>query len=240
VRVQISLYPKDLPILSDIVSAIEIAKSMTQHWHTKEAYVHLYTLPSHRALEQALHTRLPWVRAWAKYDHILLQSPQTWKTRYYQWSLTKLLAHELTHVLMYQLCCRRRTWARQRIPLWFREGMASVTAQQQTLRYPLHQLRRTFQKRTGRAIYANLENPRVWMHHQKLVYSYSHWMFTHLQKSVGIHRLRMLLEKMRQGMTFSSAFNQHTGLSERAFLHQFQSQFLHAQNVAHTAPHTSE
>src|SRR6185295_2154512 len=47
----------------------------------------------------------------------------------------ELMLHELTHCVMYQRSASAADWSRKRIPLWFREGMASVTASQ-SYRWP--------------------------------------------------------------------------------------------------------
>ena len=44
--------------------------------------------------------------------------------------VAELLTHELTHCLMYQRSATADSWPYKGIPLWFREGMASVTAHQ--------------------------------------------------------------------------------------------------------------
>ena len=43
-------------------------------------------------------------------------------------ALNELLTHELTHCVMYQRAGTDLNWSLKGIPLWFREGMASVTA----------------------------------------------------------------------------------------------------------------
>ena len=79
-------------------------------------------------------------RAWAFADQVLLQSPRTWNPvgGADDDELAELIAHEVTHALMYQLMQPGDdpSWAVEEPPLWFREGMASVTAGQGHRRPP--------------------------------------------------------------------------------------------------------
>ena len=68
---------------------------------------------------------------WSRYDEVFVQAPSTWGLAgATPAQVDELLLHELTHSLMYQLASDRLGWSRKQIPLWFREGMASFTADQ--------------------------------------------------------------------------------------------------------------
>ena len=56
------------------------------------------------------------------------------------------MLHELTHALMYQAAADQGGWRQKKIPAWFREGMATYTAEQ-GYRWPtLEQLARTLEE----------------------------------------------------------------------------------------------
>jgi len=67
---------------------------------------------------------------------VLVQSPRSWEgaaeadEATLAAALAELLAHELTHALMYQRLARGDGAPVEEPPLWFREGMASLTAGQ--------------------------------------------------------------------------------------------------------------
>src|SRR3954465_15465508 len=108
-------------------SAILVAAAPLSRWGSFEQPVDIRVYPDHESLEAAVQRDgYPWLRAWAFGDRIFLQSPRSWNDpspAAVSAELRELLAHELTHSLMYQLL-----GGAPEPPLWFREGMASVTA----------------------------------------------------------------------------------------------------------------
>jgi hypothetical protein len=68
-----------------------------------------------------------WLRGWARSGTVDIQSPRTWtRGRASDEAVATLLAHELTHCLLFQRI--GRGWTRRDVPAWFEEGMASFTA----------------------------------------------------------------------------------------------------------------
>jgi hypothetical protein len=124
--------PEDAADARRVAAALEQAIPRAARWGTLEVPVTVTIHPSHAALEAAV--RRPgyaWLRAWATYSAIELQSPATWRLfGARDRELLELLAHELTHCVMYQRATTAQGWRRQPIPLWFREGLASHAAGQ--------------------------------------------------------------------------------------------------------------
>jgi len=110
-------------------SALLVAAAPLSRWGSFEHPIAIRVYPDHESLEAAVQREgYPWLRAWAFADRIFLQSPRSWNDpspATVAAELRELLAHELTHALMYQLL-----GGAPEPPLWFREGMASVTAGQ--------------------------------------------------------------------------------------------------------------
>src|SRR4051794_32475980 len=121
-------------ISSDLLSA----GPLLARWGTFREGVRIFVYADHATLERVAQRKdYPWLRAWATSDQILLQSPRTWEAdseAALAQELSELLVHELTHSLMYQLMEPTDGPAypgdAEEPPLWFREGMASVTAAQ--------------------------------------------------------------------------------------------------------------
>ncbi len=68
-----------------------------------------------------------WLRGWARRGLVDIQSPRTWsRGRARDEAMTALLAHELTHCLLFQEL--GASWSRRDVPGWFEEGMASFTS----------------------------------------------------------------------------------------------------------------
>src|SRR5262249_5676271 len=122
--------------LKRIESGLLAVGPRLSRWGSFREGVFIRVFPDHDSLERAVDRRgYPWLRAWAYADTVLLQSPRSWSApEPIDEELNELLVHELTHALMYQLLRPddERGWefTTEEPPLWFREGMASVTAGQ--------------------------------------------------------------------------------------------------------------
>ena len=104
------------------------AMQMASRWGALPASVVLTVHATHAGLESATgRTGNPWMRAWARIGAVDLQSPSTWsRGRASDEALTQILAHELTHCVLFEAV--GRDGRARGIPLWFQEGMASVAA----------------------------------------------------------------------------------------------------------------
>lgn len=77
-----------------------------------------------------------WLRAWAGYDVVHLLPPSTWRDASREARLERL-THELAHAATFQALGDEATARRVQPPFWFREGAASLVAQQGPRRMPL-------------------------------------------------------------------------------------------------------
>ena len=220
--ITLSFYEQESSILPDVVAATKFALRVNEQWGRMKETMHLRLFPTHEALEEAIQLRLPWVKAWARYDEVWLRSPRTWRRKMYQWPLTELITHEMNHLLMFQLCCTRETWEKSRIPLWFREGMASVTAGQGHYRLSLERLRSFFLTPQGKQVMNDPESRYALQHHQSELYSLGHWMFDDLLAQAKHTKLKALFASMREGKSFVQAFRETLGMSVEKYVLDFQ------------------
>lgn len=199
--------------------ALALATPALSVWGGLSAPVTVHLLPDHDALETAV--RRPgfgWLRAWARYDDVMLQAPSTWAPQ--QEPLVELLIHELTHCLMFQRSAGPDAWKERRIPLWFREGMAVWTAKQGR-HYPtledsaawLAQHRGVDVFRDGEALSQDASGP---------VYGLALHAFAFLVSRYGQDSVRALMGAMQGGQRFADAFATAVGLSPRLFQQDFE------------------
>ena len=174
---------------------------------------------THDDLEAAVHRRgFGWLRAWARYDEVIFQAPNTWAAS--EERLGELVLHELTHCLLFQRTGTRDTWKDKQIPLWFREGMAIATANQAHLYPSLEDSAQWLQREPtvdpfadGEALSANKSSE---------VYGVALHAFSFLQSRYGTARLEQLMEAMRQGDDFEGAFEQALGIKVKVFQRDFE------------------
>lgn len=202
--------------------AMENAGPKLLRWGTLDEPVIVRVHPSHKALERAAgRSGYAWLRAWARYDVVDVQSPSTWgHLGASQHQVDELLLHELTHSLMYQLAAERTNWQRTGIPVWFREGMASYTSDQE-YRWPtLEQLSRFAHDAPRQALLAFPAE--LYQEESAVVYGAAHHAFTFLVKRYGEASVRALLKEMGRGTTFPAAFEHAVGLPLAAFERDFE------------------
>ncbi len=225
-----------------VQQAIRRAAPQVARWGALGERVHIHVLPSHDALERAVDRRgFRWLRAWARYDEVLIQSPRTWGLfGASQSEVDELVLHELTHCAMYQAAASRTTWRRKEIPLWFREGMASYTAAQ-AYRWPgKHQLRTFFREQPGDD--PLLEPERLYQAQSDIVYGAAHHAFAELVEQQGETGVRRLLSRMSRGSSFPDAFGQEFGIRPLEFLRGFRTALAtpHRASAVPLPPATAE
>ena len=198
-----------------LVAGVRVAR-----WGTFRQGVFVHVLPDHAALEDAVDRHgYPWLRAWAFGDQVLLQSPRSWicDPPAQDDDVTELLTHELTHALMYQLMQRGTdpSWAAEEPPLWFREGMASVTADQGRRRLSVEELARWTSNHPG----ADLLRPdaQLYRDEKEAVYGAAHRAFELFVALAGDEGVRELLLLTRGGASFEDAFATVTGVGLARF-----------------------
>jgi hypothetical protein len=234
----------------DAAAAAQLSRSLVRsvprvaRWGKLSREVTITLYPSHAALEAAVHREgLEWLRAWAQYQTIDVQSPRTWG-----WfgasdeALDELVTHELTHCVMYQTAASEWTWPHKGIPLWFQEGLASVTADQGHRRSTPEELRRFYlgsmpspgagdgyPRAMARAAhgYASSDGDPVtdpeplYQDSSDIVYGAAHRTFEFLLSRYGEERVRAVMARMHEGRAFEQAFAESIGISEAAFASEF-------------------
>ncbi len=204
--IRIEFAPGHAPDAKFVADLLPRAIEKAAIWGSFREPVAIRILHDHDALENALGKHgYAWLRAWARYDEILLQSPRTWGGYQLRRRVGELLAHELTHIVMYQTVGTASDWYRKHLPLWFREGMASYSAKQEHIRLNREELRAYY---LGDDFIGDPveEGPRIVRTHAREVYSAGHWLFTDLVREHGHAAIRELLLRIREGDGFRKAW----------------------------------
>jgi hypothetical protein len=203
------------------LQALEVA----QRWGALRYPVTVKVHPSHAALEEAAHQQnVPWMRGWARFDEIELETPSGWGGDRVPQNVTELLSHELTHVVMYQHISEPDAWTRVAIPLWFREGMASVTSHQGYRRMTGKQLGEWLRAHPGEDPWLGAE---VLAHTaQPVVYGAAHRAFERLLDLHGDAGIQVMLDALRNNDAFDVAFARAAGMPPQAFLAQLRGELV--------------
>lgn len=235
---------EDRDAAEQVARALAVALPRVARWGGLAAPVTIAIHPDHGHLERAVRREgYAWLRAWARYGRIDLQSPRTWRLLgASDADVAELVTHELAHCVMYQRAGDEHTWPFRGEPLWFREGLASVTADQAYRRGTLEQLRRSWAAQLdddaafppagddgGAAAGDPIANPEpLYRRHADLVYDAAHHAFAYLLERHGEARVRRVLSLMGAGRGFASAFEEAIGTSEPAFAAEFRRHVLGA------------
>jgi hypothetical protein len=214
VRVLLQYQPEDVASSRQVKEALERAVPAAERWGRLLEPVVITIHPTHQALEAAAHREgFPWLRAWARRASVDLQSPRTWsRGRASDAGMTQILAHELTHCVMYQRAVLDRSGSSRGIPLWFKEGMASVTAGQE------HRPRSSDAGWRSEEKADPLAAPEALLKSDSaLVYATAHRAFHFLLESYGEERIRRLIAGMGDGREFPEAFQLAVGISVQDF-----------------------
>ncbi|MFL5319100.1 MAG: peptidase MA family metallohydrolase [Myxococcaceae bacterium] len=213
--------PGDEAGVQKIQIALEHASPKLSRWGGLRDRVTMRVMPSHELLEKAVNREgYDWLRAWAKYDEVFIQTPKTWSLfGAQQGDVDELVLHELTHCVMYQASASRTSWTRKQIPLWFREGMASYTAKQ-AYRWPsLEELAKYLESDPSRDPITAPES--LYQKDNDIVYGAAHHAFTFLVNRYGEDRVREILAKMGTGGDFPGAFKKAIGVEPEIFTNDF-------------------
>ncbi|HZZ83539.1 MAG TPA: hypothetical protein VFE30_03290 [Anaeromyxobacteraceae bacterium] len=241
--VRVQFWSEDAAAAEQVVQAIPRALARLQRWGALSAPVTVTLYPSHEAFEAAIYREgYGWLRAWARYDTIDLQSPRSWSLLVgpSQEDVEELLTHELTHCVMYQQAGSEWSWPYKGIPLWFREGMASVAADQGHRRkspefiYGFYSSSSPLagsgdgaggEPQGGTAVRANgdpVSDPEpLYQSDQEVVYASAHWAFQFLLDRYGMERVRKVLDEMNAGRLFNAAFQGAIGIAPDEFESDF-------------------
>ena len=231
---RIQYWTVDGPAAEQVKSVLPRVAARAARWSKLYSPITITIHPSHDALEQAIRREgYGWLRAWARYATIDVQSPRTWAfLGVGDVEVEQMLTHELTHCTMYQAVADEWTWPYRGIPLWFREGMASVTAGQAGRRTDREGLRAYYSRRPpgagdaegrgGEASIDPLTDPEpLYKEESEVVYGASHWAFQFLLDRYGEGRIRRVLARMGQGRSFAEAFRDGIGIGADEFEREF-------------------
>lgn len=204
-----------------VQAALKNAGPKLVKWGRLREPVTVRVHPDHRSLERAAkRSGYEWLRAWARYDVVDVQAPKTWSPlSATQQDLNETLLHELTHTVMYQAAADVGGWRQKKIPAWFREGMASYTANQ-GYRWPtLESLIRTMEEHPT---WDPLLQPEpLYAEQMPVAYGAAHHAFSFLVNRYGEDTVRKLLEEMSRGPDFPVAFTTIVGLPPESLLRDF-------------------
>jgi hypothetical protein len=222
--------PEDAGAARLVAAALADAAPRAQRFGALAVPVTITLHPSHAALERAASREgYPWLRAWARYETIELQSPRTFglfgarRAR-----VAELLAHELAHCAMWQRAGDAQTWTYKGIPRWFTEGLASVAAGQEARHGDLATLAQFYDGAADRAGAPGgagadplSDSEALYLGRAALVYSAAHHAFAFLVARYGDVRVRAVLDGMGAGLGFASAFRAAIGIEPAVFAAEF-------------------
>lgn len=206
--------------------ALALALPLVERWGHLSERVVVRIHATHEELEAA--ARKPgyeWLRAWARRGSIELQSPRTWsRGAATDDELVQLLAHELTHCVMFQRM--PSGIAARSIPVWFREGMAIVTARERHPKVACDVARVLGLTSRARAAAAP-PRPRADLYRDRAdaVYAVADRAFRLLLERHGEARVRKLLTALGSGGDFSNAFQASIGLPLDAFEEEIEASY---------------
>jgi hypothetical protein len=176
--------------------------------------VRVSVLGSHVELENAVgRTGHTWLRAWSRFDEVLLQSPSTWATT--EAELTTLFVHELAHCLMFQRSAKREDWRDKKVPFWFREGFALHVAKQGSTVPSLEDVSAFVLDNPTLNLLADAE--KLSQAHFGPTYGMAFYAFTFLQRRYGADAPLRVMTAMAEGATFAVAFERTLTLEPVAF-----------------------
>ena len=194
--------------------ALERSVSKLARWGNLAAAVTVRIAPTHAELERAVGRRgYDWLRAWSRYDDLIVQSPGSWAGT--DRDVDELIVHELTHCLLFQRSGTSKNWDSKQIPLWFREGLATVTADQ-GLRFPsLEDLADWLERNSELDVFGDAERLSKEAYGQ--IYGTSFHAMRFLLKRVGDKTIVEMMAAMQQGDDFEGAFTRASGTTPKRF-----------------------
>jgi hypothetical protein len=240
-RFRVLYWPEDRRAMRQVVRAIQTAAPRVQRFGDLVQPITITIHPTHDALESAVNrSGYGWLRAWARYQTIDMQSPRTWG-----WfgvrdkRLKELLTHELTHCAMYQLAGDDLTWMYKEIPIWFSEGIATVAEGAEDRRGGPEDLWRFYRETlpgSGGGVPDKAHTPRIpvalpgdpivdpgpiYQDQSEIVYGAARHAAEFLIGRYGDKKVHRVLELMGSGMRFPAAFKEAVGITDAEFASDF-------------------
>ena len=224
-----------------VLRALEAAAPRAERWGPLAHEITITLHRDHAALEAAVHrSGYDWLRAWARFQTVDLQSPRSWGLLGVpDRRIEELLAHELTHCAMYQRAGDELTWMYKEIPRWFSEGIASVTAGQgyryggpeDLWAFYLSKLPGSgdgVPGRSGRAASPAalpgdpiVDPDPIYQEQSHVVYGAAHQAAEFLLRRYGEASVQRVLALMGEGRRFPAAFREAVGITDAEFAADF-------------------
>jgi hypothetical protein len=241
-RFRVHYLPEDAGAARQVIGALRAAAPRAARWGILSSPIDVVLHPTHAALEAAVHRDgYEWLRAWARFGQIDLQSPRTWgMLGASDAEVGELVAHELTHCAMYQLAGDELTWMYKDIPRWFSEGLASVAAGQGYRRGELQALGRYYEDalpgsgggvagaraRVARGNASVVGDPLLdpdplYQEQSDVVYGAAHHAVVFLLARYGEERVHRIVKLMGEGQRFPAAFREAIGIGDAEFASDF-------------------
>ena len=217
--------PEDAESASLVAATLPRAAAAAARWGVFSSEVVITIHPTHQALASAVRRDDDaWFVAWARRASIDLQAPRSWNAT--EDEVRQLLAHELTHCIMYQSLASRRGARTRTIPVWFREGMASTTAGQEHKRVPNEAIWRYYRDRAAGPSMPAASDPLrgaevTVASDPDFVYATAHEAFRFLLERYGAVRVREVIAGVRDGRDFPDAFATTLGVAVEDFERDF-------------------
>lgn len=191
-----------------VQKALAAAQRDLARWGSLATPVTVYVVDSHEQLEHAAGRHgFDALRAWARYDELIVQAPSTWTSN--DEELTELFVHELTHARFFQRLGTKTTWREVIVPIWFREGMAVSTAHQMPRYASLEDLASWLGHHPG---VSPLTDNEAWIREEAaLAYAFAGHAFSFLERRYGPGAVDQMIAGLSAKIPFPEAFVQATG-----------------------------
>jgi hypothetical protein len=209
----------------------EAAKVLTR-WGGLTEPVRIRVVNSRWELEEAVGRKIPGISAWARRNEVIVWDPRWWPeppgvqespalaARIRRTQVIALLEHELTHSLMFQRAGPSPADPRERIPFWFREGMATVTAGEGAQWSPPETLSQWIAAHPGVDLLRDAA--RIVRTDPAIAYGAAYHAFDFLDRRYGDATVLRMLDGMRVREGFPEAFRDAVGVSVESFATDFQ------------------
>jgi len=208
-------------------SAAPQATPVLKRWGGLQEPVRITVVNSHWELEEMVGRPLPGISAWARKNQVILWDPRWWPlppsveqdpalaSRVRRTQVVGLLKHELTHSLMFQRAGKPKWDPHDRIPFWFREGMASVTAGEGAQWPPPESLSQWLVKQPQVDLLKDAQA--LSRTDRAMAYGAAYHGFDFLVTRYGDATVLKVLDSMRERDSFPEAFKDAVGISTESF-----------------------
>jgi len=226
----------------------EAAKVLTR-WGGLLEPVRINVVNAHWELEEAVGRPLPGISAWARRNQVVLWEPRWWPlppgaadhpplaAQVRRTQVTDLLKHELTHCLMFQRAGGPPADPRDRIPFWFREGMATMTAGEGAQWPPPESLARWLATHPG--VDPLRDAQKIARTDPGIAYGAAYHGFDFLVRRYGDAMVLRVLDGMRVRGGFPEGFREAVGISVESFSTDFR-RYLSWRGFVPAAPLTAD